>query len=59
MVLRWTGTVVATGSVMRDLPLSIELELFRELERAELRRIESQQVPRRRPRALTENGPRR
>jgi len=44
---------------MRDLPLSIELELFRELERAELRRIESQQVPRRRPRALTENGPRR
>jgi len=44
---------------MRDLPLSLELELFRELERAELRRIEPQQLPPRRPRAVTENGPRR
>jgi len=42
------------GPVMRDsIPLSIELELFRELERAELRRLESQRVvPRRR--AVTE-----
>lgn len=39
---------------MRDsLPASIELELFRELERAELRRLESKRSIPKRPRTET------
>jgi hypothetical protein len=45
---------------VRDaLPASVELELMRELERDELRRLEATKPPRIRPRPATEPGPRR
>jgi hypothetical protein len=47
-------------SSVRDSNTTFELELFREFERAELRRLESQRATPTRPRPLTGDGiPRR
>ena len=40
--IRWAGTAVAPGLGVRDLMVPSDAEMMRELERAELRRLEPQ-----------------
>lgn len=55
-----TGTWVARRPGVRHLDTGLELELLREFERAELRRLEAQRATPNRPRAPTQDGiPRR